>query len=437
MADILHITPHFGGGVGTVLRALIDGISEKTKHNQDVVSFEYLNKKTKEWFDSKAINVYSEILPDNKWLLERVVEADIVHIHFWNHPSLYYFLYTMSARSARVILWSHVNGHYAPYLFNEAVVNFPMMFVASTMFSLSQKVILQKSEKWKSHHIRVVHSTAGLSGFDKISRGTHSGINVGYVGTVDYAKMHRDFIDILASVEHPDMKIIVCGGNDHEELRIEANKKGVADRFDFLGHVEDVKRVFSMIDIFAYPLARENYGTGEQVLIEAMSAGIPQIVFADGPEEIVVENGTTGIVCKSTNEFTNAINQLCNNKDLYERMQKASKERAKKVFNFEKSLKKWLSIYDELLLINKSTCHFQLQGSGDIGMDLFFLSLGECKVKKVYEEILQYYPHDIPKSLLEKVSHLPSIFKGSTRGSVRHYYSFFKSKKLLYLANQV
>lgn len=436
MANILHITPHFGGGVGTVLRALVDGIAKSNSHNQEVVSLEYLNQKTVKWVSALNIPVYADIQPESEWISQKVFEADVVHIHFWNHPALYHLFYTISGCSARIVMWSHVNGHFAPYLFNAAVVNFPTFFVVSTQFSLSQKILRQKSKSWKEKHLRTVHSTAGLNDFDKIERTEHKGIHVGYVGTVDYAKIHRDFIDIFASVEHKDARFIICGGNSHEEIRLEAHQKGVASRFEFLGPVDDVKNVFSTIDIFAYPLNRENYGTGEQVLIEAMSAGIPQVVFADGPEEIVVADGETGLVCKNKEEFINAIELLCNNSDLCNLFQTGSRQRAITEYNFEIFLKKWLSIYDELLLIDKATCHLNFKNSGDLGFDLFFLSLGECEARDIYEEIIQYYPDDAPLSLRMKASSLPAIFKGETRGSLKHYCSTFKSDRLLYLAHQ-
>ncbi|WP_163339289.1 glycosyltransferase family 4 protein [Desulfopila sp. IMCC35008] len=437
MANILHITPHFGGGVGTVLRALIDGIAKNSDHKQEVVSFEYLNEKTMRWVELNSIAAYSDVLSDSEWLQKRVCNADIVHIHFWNHPALYYFIYTISGQSARIVMWSHVNGHFAPYLFNDAVIDFPEIYVVSTKYSLSQKKLCCRSNKWKSKHLRTVHSTAGLNGFDKIEPMEHRGINVGYIGTVDYVKMHRDFINIFSEVQNQEANFIVCGGNSHEDVHREAEQIGIADRFDFLGQVEDVKSILTKIDIFAYPLNRENYGTGEQVLIEAMSAGIPQVVFADGPEEIVVEDGVTGFVCNNNLEFSKAIDHLCNDEKLRKIMGRNSKQRAKKYFNFDKSLKKWLSIYDELYLRDKNVSHFEVVQSGDIAVDLFLLSLGECKAQGIFEEIFQYYPNDIPVSLLKQAKELPSIFKSETRGSAKHYNSFFKSERLFTLSNQI
>jgi glycosyltransferase involved in cell wall biosynthesis len=435
MTKILHITPHFGGGVGTVLRALIDGIAGESNHTQEVVSFEYLNSKTEQWCKSNGIKIHSEVSPDSDWLLTKVSDADIVHIHFWNHPALYFFFYNFSGRSARIVMWSHVNGHFAPYLFNDAVIDFPEIFVLSTNYSLSQKKLLNRSDVWKRNHLRTVHSTAGLNGFDKIEAKEHCGINVGYVGTVDYAKMHPDFIDICSTVNSTNVHFIVCGGNCHKEILLEAKEKGVADKFNFYGQVDNVKDVLSQIDIFAYPLNRKNYGTGEQVLIEAMSAGIPQVVFADGPEEYVVADGETGIVCNTKKRFSEAIDFLCKNELVRAEMSINSLKRSKIQFNLNKLLKKWSAIYDVILERDKKVCTLQInENSLDSSAELFTLSLGECPAREYLVEALSYYPHEVPKYLKGKISQLPPIFLGNTRGSVKHYNSYCNSEGLSYLS---
>jgi L-malate glycosyltransferase len=439
MTNILHITPHFGGGVGTVLTKLITALNNISNFHNDVVTLEYANERAKEWSEDYGIRIYESIDPDSNWLHKKMQDADIVHIHFWNHPALYFLMNSFSGKIARIVIWAHVNGHYAPYLFNNAILNFPEMFVVSTDYSLIQQTIAFRSEKWKESHLRSIHSTAGLNGFDKIGKKEHRGVNVGYIGTVDYVKMHSAFIDICKSVRNSNVKFIVCGGNKHEEILAEAKVKGVAERFNFLGKVSDVKEVFSEIDIFAYPLNRKNYGTGEQVLIEAMSAGIPQIVFGNGNEEYVVKDGETGIICYSSEKFTEAIENLSNDKIKREEMSIDSRKYAKAKYNIRKSIGKWLTVYDTLLSREKNVCSFQVPKGKDldIGTVLFLLALGECQVKDLFLEILKCYPNDIPPNLQERITNLPTIFKGRTRGSARHYNHVFESTQLEYISKQL
>lgn len=431
---VLHITPHFGGGVGSVLMSLVLNLNTNGDYEHEIVSLEYANEKAKKWSNATGINVYDTVSPVDEWLHEKMISADIVHIHFWNHPLLYQLLYSFSGKKARVVMWSHVNGHYAPYLFNDAILDFPEMFVTTTDYSLTQKNITKKSNEYQSNHIRSIPSCSGLNNFDKIITIPHDTFNIGYIGTVDYCKIHPDFMDMFIKADIPNSRFIIVGGDAHKSMEEEAREKGCINKFIFTGKVADVKGYLAEFDIFAYPLQRENYGTGEQVLIEAMSAGIPQVVFANGPEEYVVKDGLTGYVAKSNEKFIEAIQNLYCNVDLRNKMSLASRNYAKENFTIDKPVSNWLKIYQELLTRPKSACIFDKNiKNSDFAVSLFLLALGECDASYIYKDILKYYPYDVPFELCEKANNLPQIFKGNTRGSIKHYNAFFNNDKLKYL----
>jgi len=430
---VLHITPHFGGGVGCVLMSLVFNLYTRDDFEHEIVSLEYANEKAKFWSNANRIKIYEIISPDNNWLHEKMQNADIVHIHFWNHPLLYKLLYSFSGKKARVVMWSHVNGHYAPYLFNDSIFDFPEMFVTTTDFSLTQKDIIKRSNDWQRSHIRSIPSCCGLNNFDKIDPIPHNTFNIGYIGTVDYCKIHPDFINMFNKADIPNARFIIVGGDSHISMEEEAREKGCINKFKFTGKVTDVKGYLAEFDIFAYPLQRENYGTGEQVLIEAMSAGIPQVVFAGGPEEHVVQDGLTGFVANSKEEFIELIQKLYCNDDLRKKMSVASKNYAKENFTIDKPVRSWLEIYQELLSRPKSKCIFNKFESSDFAVSLFLLAFGECDASHIYKKILGYYPDDVPLELSEKATQLPQIFKGNTRGSIKHYSAFFDNEKLKYL----
>jgi len=430
----LHITPHFGGGVGSVLMSLVLNLHKRDDFEQEIVSLEYANEKAKNWSNANGIKIYDKVSPVDNRLHEKMQNRDVVHIHFWNHPLLYQLLYSFSGRKTRVVIWSHVNGHYAPYLFNDAILNFPEIFVTTTNFSLTQKDITKRNSDWKSRHIRSIPSCSGLNEFDKIEPVPHDTFNIGYTGTVDYCKIHPDFIEMFNKADIPNVQYIIVGGDSHKSMEEEARVKGCINKLKFTGKVSNVKEYLAEFDVFAYPLQRENYGTGEQVLIEAMCAGIPQVVFADGPEEYVVQDGITGFVANSKKEFIEAIQKLYSNDSLRRKMSAASKKYAKENFTIDRPVKSWLKIYQELLSRPKSECIFRkFESTEDLAVSLFLLALGECDASSIYKEILQYYPDDVPLELSEKAARLPQIFNGNTRGSIKHYSSFFDNEKLKYL----
>lgn len=437
MIKILHISPHFGGGVGTVLMSLIPQLNRVDGYSNEVVSLEYANKKAKNWSIQENILISDNVSPTDQSLHERMQGADIVHIHYWNHPLLYLLFHTFSGKIARTVIWSHVNGYHAPYLFNDELLNYAEIFVTATDYSLAQKNIARMNKERREKHIYSIHSCSGLNDFDKIEPRLHEGFNIGYVGTVDYCKMHHNFINLCAGISVPKAKFIVVGGDAHDEMLNEAIEKGIAKSFNFTGKVDDVKPYLETFDIFAYPLSRENYGTGEQVLIEAMSAGIPQVVFAGGAEEYVVQDGVTGLVVNNDEEYVQAIETLYSDSNLRKKMSIASRAHAKENFTLKKSVEKWLSLYAELLARPKRECNILSNIKNDSLVTLFLLALGDSSFAEFYKVALSYYPKQIPDELKQKFLQFPPILRSATRGSIHHYSSFIDDKEIKYLATEL
>jgi L-malate glycosyltransferase len=437
MINILHITPHFGGGIGTVLFSLIPELQKIPNYHHEIVSLEYANSKAKEWSFQNGVTIYEEVSPTDVLLHQKMQNVDIVHLHFWNHPLLYHLLHSFAGKRARVIIWSHVNGHHAPYLFNDYILEFPLFFVSSTPYSSTQKNIIQKEIQWKKEHYRCVHSCSGINEYDRIIPVEHEKFNVGYIGTVDYSKMHHNFLDICDKIKVPDAHFIVVGGDSQEEIYNEALKKKIGDKFSFTGKVDDIKDYLASFDIFFYPLNRKNYGTGEQVLIEAMSAGMPQVVFADGPEEFVVQDNITGFVVNDEEDFVAAVEKLYKDKILLKKMSFASKRYAKEKFTIDKSVAAWTSIYHEALEKDKKRCNFKQLKEKDLALSLFLLALGDCDAADIYRKMLNHFPSPSPTYLKVQYKQQDPVFHGKTKGSVKHYNRFFKNHKLQYITEQI
>ncbi len=440
MKRILHITPHLGGGVGAVVTALVDGLVLSGEWHQEIVCFEYLNAFGKEWSEKNGITVYSEVNLNGEWLHNIVSEVDIVHVHYWNHPLLYCFLHSMSGNNTRMVFWSHTNGHNPPYLLNSSVLDYPEIFVLSSGFSLESEILKKRNRRWKDIHLRVVHSSSGIKGFDRIKPRKHTGFNIGYVGTVDYCKMHRDFIKICNKIDIPNLNIIICGGNCHLEIEEEAKSLGLSDKFDFRGPVDDVKEVFAELDVFIYPLNSDNYGTGEQVLIEAMSASVPQVVFDNGPESHVVQDGYTGFVAKNASEMAKSVEKLYHSQELRQQIGVNSRKWAVANYSIEYMVDDWSRIYKELLQRNRKNASLLTRDSkidDSVPLSLFLLALGECEERSLYEMAIKHFPDMLPASLKSRFNILRPVFTGQTRGSVKHYANFCEDARLKYLAECV
>lgn len=116
---------------------------------------------------------------------------------------------------------------------------------------------------------------------------------VGIVGRVNAQKGHRYLIEAAAAAVQrvPDARFLVVGDGDLlEASQRRASELGVADRFVFAGHRDDIPAVLGALDVFC--IASTYEGT-PLALFEAMAAGKAIVSTAvDGCRE-VLEDGVT------------------------------------------------------------------------------------------------------------------------------------------------
>lgn len=227
---ILHITPHLGGGVGTVLLNYLKFIQSNSKYVHSVATLDYANdiatKKSKE----VGFELFSDMYKNLKNLLKLVNDADIVLIHFWNHPLLYDFLVRNELPPSRVIFWMHTAGHNPPNIFPQKTLKYPDLCVLSTPLSFETKEVKNLPDK---SNIRLIWATGGSEKFKNLTQKSHKAFNIGYIGTVDYSRLHPDFLNICAKIDIPNVKFIFCGGSNHNEYKKRVVEMGIEEKFEF------------------------------------------------------------------------------------------------------------------------------------------------------------------------------------------------------------
>lgn len=427
MRNILHITPHLGGGVG---RVLLNYLAYTNSHEEDhhaIACLDYANPQAVMRAADLKISLQERMawqIPD---LLQAISNNDVVVIHWWNHPLLYSLLIREQLPPSRILLWSHVSGHTPPQNFTNALLKYPDFFVIATPYSLETPVIKGLDADERDVRIRLVFSCGGTDHVDSVRPRLHEGFRVGYVGTVDYCKMHRNFISMNARADIPDAHFIVCGGPREKLLKEEAELSGYGEKFNFLGHVNenDTKQILSTCDVFGYPLAAGHYGTGEQALIEALAAGVPPVVLDNGPERHIVEDGVTGLVVKGEAEYTAALKILYQQPVFRLTLATQARQRARQKFTIINTAKSWNDIYYEMMMVPKRTRCWPsaLCGRKATGAEIFLEALGEHGAD--YSDSIQCLDDKLAISAQERIAHKEGLLRAETRGSVFHYQSFF------------
>jgi len=412
--SLLHLLPHSGGGVGTVIRSLLEAESvDDSSPVSSILSLERLNEASRRHFDLLGIPwVDSVALKNNFEILTAFFEkVDIVLVHWWNHPFLVRLLF-QGLPLSRIAIWSHVNGFAAPQSFFPELFELPDRFIFATEASLQSKIVEALPEEIKNK-LRVIRSCAGIpAGAFEICK-KYEPFQFGYVGTVEPAKMHPDFLKICASANIP-AKCIVAGGPSHKELRSQADLSGLGDKFDILGPIDDPVPLFKSLHVFAYPLNPSHYGTGEQVLIEAMAYGAVPVVFANPPEKALIRHEETGLIVNNAEEFSNAIRFLADNTAERERLAEAGRQFVLNECDIKISTRSFHTLYEGMLSFPKSQHRLRLPSFEDIAdgspFHLFLASCGSEEVRSFFN-----------KSVKSGVCLLPPEFTSSTRGTPLHY----------------
>lgn len=429
MTSILHITPHLGGGIGRVLCNLIDGSHRQGQFKHQVCSLEHANEAALAWAMKSGVLLMDRMADNYARLHKKLSQTDIVQVHWWNHPLIYNFLSDPHLPEMRTAIWSHVNGHQAPQVFTKSLIEWPDVFVLATPYSLEVPCIAALPEKIRASRIKLVQSCAGIEHVKHVEPMPHQGFQIGYIGTVDYCKLHRRFVEICLKVDIPDAKFVICGDDIRGRVETDVRAAGASSRFDFRGWVGDISAALNEFDVLGYPLDGHHYGTGEQVLIEAMASGVVPVVLDSGVEKHIVKDGKTGIVVQTIEEYVAALEYLNHHPDQRKALARQARKDSLESFNIERTVDAWHAIYAEMGQ-HKKRLH-SLRGmrdrdsQSDRAVSMYIQSLGDSRAAALYASLLNPDNDSQYRQLKSSIRDLRPIFHSHTRGSVFHYQSFF------------
>ncbi len=292
--------------------------------------------------------------PDEAGMLQEIENADIVHIHYWNHPQMSQLLHS-ELPAMRLVMWFHIAGEYPPQVITRQLVGYADFAIPCNPYSYDLPVFQTLPAEVRMKKIGMVYDAAEFERVADLQPKPHDTFNVGYIGSVGFGKMHRNYVAMSAAVNVPNVQFIVCGGGMENYLKQEAMQLGAAEKFDFRGFVEDIKSVIEVLDIYGYPLCEDTYAAAELNLQEVMYAGIPPVVFPYGGIRRLVIDNYTGLIVRSELEYTQAIEYLYHHPEERARLGQNAREYAKQIFGAENAAKLLNPIYDRMMQLPKQT----------------------------------------------------------------------------------
>ncbi|MEI6415053.1 MAG: glycosyltransferase [Pseudomonadota bacterium] len=165
-----------------------------------------------------------------------------------------------------------------------------------------------------ANRLAVVSSGGGFGDFTEPNLDESEPLSVGYLGSLNFSKLHPEFVDYLAAVNLPNFRVRLIGDLlNRDILEQQSTRAGRPDLLEFRGYTQDVAAELRHVNVLAYLLNPRHYGTAENALLEAMSMGIVPIVLDNAAERNIVEHLCTGLVVRSPREFSEAVTWLENN----------------------------------------------------------------------------------------------------------------------------
>lgn len=427
---ILHIAAHMGAGAGKAISGM--AISDKMNEHSIILldkpeKYDHIKK-----CEQNGINV--KICQTTEEEREEIAKADVVVVNWWHHPLTYRTLMNIADIPSRMVLWCHVNGLHYPELKPEFISCFDAcMFTSKESFQNESWDPEEKNEIYKKSTL-----VYGMGDFhpEEFSQKRSYEIRqekmrVGYVGSLDYAKLHPDFTDWLGAAIAKNRDICFeLAGDVTSELRHDVMEQGLCEQVKFLGFREDVRELLTKWDAFIYLLNPYNFATTENALLEAMACGLP-VVTSDGIiERSIVEDGKDGILVGDRKAFALELDRL--SKSYEQRKMLGEKARADIIRKYNASEN--ISRFDSAIRNVAEGCKKQHDFKEVLGTEPFEWLLSGCSAEDAKE--LRYLS-GLEQSnvnfeeVRQRVSSLEGIFKGKAKASVRQYNEYFPDDRRL------
>lgn len=431
MPRVLHITAHMGGGVGKVLSGIAAYAQKSRSQYQHKILMLEPPEKTQFIDLCKDNGVDVLVSSELRHIEEEMREVDIVQLEWWHHPKMAEFLYLFPRIPVKLVIWSHISGcNYPaiPFDFCQA----PHLFLFTSKYSLENPYWTTEQKKYARKHTVVINSSGGFEHIPSIERNAHDGFNIGYVGTLNYSKLHPNFVDYCSAINIPDVRFVLVGDNDKQSvIECDAKRKGIIERIEFVGYSKDVHRELSCFDVFGYPLNPDHFGTTENAMLEAMAAGLPVVALNQCAEKHLIQHLHTGLLANNVKEYAELITYLYENPSERIRIGENAREYVLSKLAVKKTVEQLHNNYDSVLKIPSKTFDFT-DIFGAVPSKWFLSCLGS--ERKFFEDslnLLLMRDEDKALQIESRIRECRPILKEKSKSSVYQFAKYFNNDQNL------
>jgi hypothetical protein len=346
-SSVLHVIPSLGaGGGGRAALTAAVAAAEHADEDARIASLRPAHPWMLEDAASAGVDVFDAPAPEE--LMEEMAAADLVQLHYWNSPELQELL-EHDLPETRLLVWAHVAGHTSPQLLPPELIAAADVNVATSRLN-ARVTAATLAPGIPDAGLPVIPPVGGWNGIEPSTGSGGDGFVIGYVGTVGFVKLAPEFAELCAGVNVPDARFVVCGtGDAARSLPGQVAELGLADRFEFHGHVRDVGPVLAGTDVLGYPLRSDCSASSDLVVKEAMYAAVPPVVLPHAGADELVDHGRTGLIAHDQADYVRSIEKLHADDAERERLGANARKHAERHWAPEVVGRQWRTVHRQAL----------------------------------------------------------------------------------------
>jgi glycosyltransferase involved in cell wall biosynthesis len=430
---ILHLTPHLGGGVGTVVRGYLGYVQAAGTDTHCVVALDTLNQESRQFLSRIGCTWVDKTFDMVDQVDAHIASADVVIVHWWNHPQLQMLLMGHSLPACRILLWAHISGAPSPNNFTDFITAYPDQLVFTTPLSFNAPEI-RALPAARRDRIKSIWSTAGVEPLKQRleeRRSSNTAVHsaeVGYTGNLDYTKLNNQFLPACSRLAERGAHFTVIGPLTDAFCK-DFEASGLKNVMEVTGFVDENTKFVRMAGfrVFAYPLARHHYGTCDQAIQEAQALGVPPVVLNNPMESHMVVHGRTGLIARNVDEYCEYVMQLLENETLHAELSRNAARFSHIEYSIEKMAAQWHEAFADVLARPKSvkTSLAEMTSRRLTPADVFVASLGHHSgVFEAHRAATGSVEQTRAEAQLRCLQALDN-WSSPTKSTATHYHHFF------------
>ena len=315
---------------------------------------------------------------ENEWEhLFRPLCEEIIHLPaFLSEPREItgFFVHYINSRKIDII---HISNSQIGYLLTDAVKEaFPEIKIMDTLHmeepyepwdyfrfsdpfknNLSKRIVVSKHLKQTlvelysepPEKVHVIYNGIDLTRFQAKTAAPARPPVIGFIGRFVEQKQPLKALEIFSRLRKqlPNIRMVMYGdGPLKQKAEKEARRLGLNGCVTFPGWLENVPDTFQReIDIFLQPSLREGLPV---IGIEAMASGLPVVASRVKGWDEVVQDGETGFLCETVEDFVRSLSGLAQSRAMRKDMGLNAQKRAEALFDEIIMVGHYKKLYAEL-----------------------------------------------------------------------------------------